>query len=84
MGFIVKSVSTKKTKLTGQVVLMTGFRDSDLKERLLAAGAQVASSFTKTTTLVVASDVNGSSSKLDKARDAGIKVISKEELEKML
>lgn len=84
MGFIVKSVSTKKTKLTGQVVLMTGFRDSDLKERLLAAGAQVASSFTKTTTLVVASDVNGSSSKLDKARAAGIKVINKEELEKML
>lgn len=84
MGFIVKSVSAKKTKLTGQVVLMTGFRDSDLKERLLAAGAQVASSFTKTTTLVVASDVNGSSSKLDKARAAGIKVINKEELEKML
>lgn len=84
MGFVVKAVSAKKTKLTGQVVLMTGFRDSDLKERLLAAGAQVASSFTKTTTLVVASDINGSSSKLDKARESGVKVISKEALEKML
>lgn len=84
MNFKVKTVSSKKTALTGEVVLMTGFRDADLKERLLAAGAQVASSYTKSTTLVVAGDVNGSSSKLDKARADKVKVISRAELEKML
>lgn len=74
----------KKSKLQGQVVVMTGFRDNALKERLLEAGAKVVSSYTQSVTLVVASDPNDSGSKLQKARAAGTKILSRAQLESML
>lgn len=86
MGFEIKKYSAKKTKggLSGQVVVMTGFRDNALKERLLEAGATVVGSYTKSVTLVVASDPNDGGSKLQKARADGTKIISRAQLEKML
>ena len=85
MRLTVRTVNVKgKSKVTGQVVLFTGFRDNVLKEKLLEAGATVAGSLTKSVTLVVASDVNGSGSKLDKARETGVKIIDKRTLESML
>ena len=85
MRLTVRTVNVKgKSKVTGQVVLFTGFRDNVLKEKLLEVGATVAGSLTKSVTLVVASDVNGSGSKLDKARETGVKIIDKRTLESML
>lgn len=76
---------TKKSKLAGKTVLFTGFRDAVLKERAMEAGAVIAGAMTKAVTIVVAADVNGSSSKLDKARDTeGVSVISRQQFEAML
>lgn len=75
---------TKKSKLKGHTVLFTGFRDSILKERALEAGAVVAGSMTKAVSLLVASDPEGSGSKLDKARAAGVEILSRQQFEAML
>lgn len=76
---------TKASKLKGQTVLFTGFRDSVLKERAMEAGALVAGSMTLSVTIVVASDPNGSSAKLNKARETpGVKVIDRQQFEAML
>lgn len=84
-GLVVREFKvTRKSKLAGQTVLFTGFRDAVLKERAMEAGASVAGSMTKAVTILVASDPNGSSAKLDKARDAGVKVIGRQQFEAML
>lgn len=84
MKLKVKEVKTSGDKFAGQTVLMTGFRDSALKEKLIEQGATVAGSYTKSVTVVVAADVNDSSSKLQKARADGKRIISRAQLEKVL
>lgn len=86
IGFEVKTYAKPKraSKISGQVVVLTGFRDNALKERLLEAGATVVASYTKSVTLVVASDPNESSAKLQKARTDGVKIIGRAQLEDMM
>ncbi len=72
--------------LAGRTVVVTGTLDrwtrSRVKELLEAAGARVASSVSRRTDFVVAGRDPGS--KLQKARSLGVKVISEEELARML
>lgn len=72
--------------LAGEVVVFTGTlsgltRDA-AKARATAAGASVGSSVTKKTTLVVAGEKSGS--KLKKARELGIRIVSEEEFLELL
>ena len=84
-GLVVRKFKvTRRSKLAGQTVLFTGFRDAVLKERAMEAGASVAGSMTQSVTMLVASDPNGSGSKLDKARSAGVKIVSRQQFEAML
>lgn len=84
-GLVVRKFKvTRKSKLTGRTVLFTGFRDATLKERAMEAGAMIAGSMSSKVTLVVAADPDGSSSKLDKAREAGVEVIGRQQFEAML
>ena len=64
--------------LTGQTFVFTGFRDKQLEERVTDLGGKVTGSVSKNTTLVVAADPQESSTKLQKARDLGIPILSKE------
>jgi NAD-dependent DNA ligase len=61
-------------------VVFTGFRDKDLEKRIIDMGGSLQSNVTKTTTLVVAKDPSEQSTKLDKARQLGIKIVSKEDM----
>jgi hypothetical protein len=63
-----------------EVIVFTGFRDDDLKQRLIKAGNRVTTSISGKTTLVVAKDVNDKGAKLEDARSRGIKIISIEKL----
>ena len=72
-----KEIDPKTQDLIGEVIVFTGFRDDILKHSLEQRGAKVSDSFLKATTLVVASDVNKTSDKIRKAKDKGIKIISK-------
>ncbi len=71
--------------LAGQVFIITGTlscctRD-EARERLEALGAEVGSSVTRKTTCLVAGDSPGS--KLDKARELGVKVVGEKEFLKI-
>lgn len=76
-----KKVVASGTKCEGFVVIFTGFRDELLEEFVVTEGGRVASSMSKAVTHVVAKDTTGSSSKLVKARAAGLTVWSRAELQ---
>lgn len=69
----------KTGDLTDISVCFTGVRSKDLENIIENRGGKIASSVSKDCTHLVAKDPNGKSSKLDKARKQGVKVISLEE-----
>jgi DNA ligase (NAD+) len=71
-------------KFAGAVLVFTGFRNKEWEQAVEAAGGKVSSAISGKTTLVVAADPDESSTKLNKARDLGIKIISKQEFAGML
>lgn len=77
-------VSIVGAKCAGWVAIFTGFRDDDLESFIRRQGGEVVSSMSKRVTHVVAKDAGGSSSKLKKAREAGLRVLSKDELESLV
>ena len=60
-------------------VLFTGFRDAQLKKLAEQAGYRVVSSFSKSLDLLVVKDRTTSNTKIDRARQLGIPIITKEE-----
>ena len=58
------------------VVVFTGIRDKDLEAKIVTRGGTIGNSFNGKTTHLVAKDPTGNSSKLKKARDAGIEPMS--------
>lgn len=62
--------------LKDHVIVMTGFRDKELQERIELSGGRVSSAVSGKTTVVIAADVNSTSGKVKKARDLGVEVLS--------
>lgn len=75
---------TTKDIMNGQVIVFTGFRDTDLQKTIESYGGKVTTSVSKNTTLVVCNDPLSGSSKIQKAIDLGIKVIDVVECKNML
>lgn len=69
--------NTSGDKFKDQNIVFTGFRDKVLESLIESQGGVVKSSVSKKTTLVVANDINETSSKLTNARELGIPIISK-------
>lgn len=73
-------------KLAGKTIVVTGtlqnFTRQQIEEAIRNTGAKASSSVSKSTDFVLAGDSPGS--KLDKARQLGVKVISEKEFEAML
>lgn len=65
--------------LSSVIAVFTGVRDKDLEQRIADAGGTVASSVNKATTHLVCKDPSANSSKLQKARDLGVTIISLED-----
>lgn len=61
----------------GQTIVMTGFRDASLAGKIEQQGGTIGSSVSKNTALVVAADPKDSSTKIKKAIQLGIPVISR-------
>lgn len=76
-----KEVPKKTGQLSEKTIVFTGFRNSEWEKIIKAAGGKVSTSISKKTDLVVAADVNEDSSKIQKAKELGIKLISKTEFE---
>ena len=71
-------VTNNKYNLQGRIVF-TGFRNPKFKEHLESWGYEVADSVTRNTSLVIADNPNAKSSKLERAREIGIKIVSAQE-----
>lgn len=73
----------ESSKLAGQVILFTGFRDKSLKDQIERAGGTLAPSMTSKVSILVAKDPDKSSGKLNKAKANGIRIISLDEFKNL-
>lgn len=69
----------KSHELYGKRIVMTGFRDKELKAKIEAVGGEVASSVSDNTYLVIAKDKDDDTGKAEKARKLGKPILSIEE-----
>jgi DNA ligase (NAD+) len=74
----------KKSSLEGMSVLFTGVRRQDLVDEIEARGGKNLSAISKNVTHLICKDKNSSSSKMVKAKELGIQIMSVEELEMYL
>lgn len=82
-----KSDETKSTglnKFAGKKIVFTGFRDKEIEEELENIGAKISSSVSSNTDLVIASNLDDKSSKITKAKELKIELISKDEFYKSI
>lgn len=70
---------TESNNLEGLSVCMSGFRDKEIKNLVEKNGGKLASGVSKNTTHLVVKDKSKSSSKITKAEELGIPVLTKEE-----
>lgn len=64
------------SKLIDKIVVFTGFRDKALEEKITKLGGKVVDNITSTTDIIIAKDPASDSSKLQKARERGISIMS--------
>ena len=84
---IEKKKTVKKTKLTGLTIVMSGFRDADVQEKLEGMGVKISSSVSKNTDYLVVKNqdtIDEGTGKVEKAKEAGVKIITKDQLIKLM
>jgi DNA ligase (NAD+) len=67
------------SKIIDKIIVFTGFRDKALEEKITKLGGKVVDNITSTTDVIIAKDPESSSSKLQKARERGISILSVQE-----
>lgn len=70
------SAIKKNGKMVGQFILFTGKRDNELEAKIIEEGGTIVNTISTKTTLLVAKDINSGSSKITKATQLNIPVIS--------
>lgn len=76
--------SSSDGNLSNEFVVFTGFRDKDLGEQVEENGGTLQSGISGKTTMVVTTNPSNNTGKIKKARDKGVKILTVEELKKML
>ena len=82
-----KATKTKNQKLKDEILVFTGFRDKELEQKIVESGGQVKTSVSSNTTILVCKDdsvKNGNSGKIKDAKKKNIKIMTKDELLKMI
>ena len=78
--------AVKETPITGKTLVVTGtlsrYSRKDIEDYIKGLGGKVASSVSKKTDYVVAGESPGS--KLDKARELGVKTLTEDEFDKLV
>jgi len=72
------------SKYANKTIVFTGFRDKEVETLLDKIGSKVTTSVSKNTDILIAADTTEKSSKIVKANELNIKVISKDEFYKSL
>ena len=71
----------KKGIFSGKVFVFTGFRDSDLKEKIENKGGIVKDTLNSKTDFLIVKDKDSGSSKIKKAEELKVKIMTKDEIE---
>lgn len=71
-------IKTTGKKLLGQVVVFTGFRDSDLEKTIILQSGSIGTGVNSKATILLVKEAGSSSSKALKAKEMGIDIMSKE------
>jgi NAD-dependent DNA ligase len=85
-----EQVKTKKItsgEFSGKTVVMTGFRDKSMQDKIESQGGKIGSSVSKNTDILIVKDqsvIDDPTDKVTKAKELGIKIITKEKAEKMI
>jgi DNA ligase (NAD+) len=66
-------------KYNGMTIVMTGFRDKDLKKEIEDNGGNVSDTLSSKTTILIAKDINEGGNKIEKARKLKVIVMSLDE-----
>lgn len=75
-----KPVEVSSKQFENKVFLFTGFRDKGLEEYILHNSGKVESSLKKNVTHLVIKDKSATNSKIEKAKESGIIIMTKDEL----
>ena len=82
-----KKKEIKEGKLTGKTMVLSGFRDAPLQEKLEGMGVKISSSVSKNTDYLIVKDketIDDNTGKVAKAKEVGVKIITKDALLKMI
>jgi NAD-dependent DNA ligase len=82
-----KKKEIKEGKLTNKTMVLSGFRDASLQEKLEGMGVKISSSVSKNTDYLIVKDketIDDNTGKVAKAKEVGVKIITKDALLKML
>ncbi len=74
-------------EFSGKTIVMTGFRDKTLQDKIESQGGKIGSSVSKNTNILIVKDqsvIDNPTDKVTKAIDLEIKIITKDKAEKML
>jgi DNA ligase (NAD+) len=82
IGFKVKAPKSTGSKFKGMVVVFTGFRNKLWEQLIKEQGGSYSNSLTKATTLLVIKDGSAGSSKIDKAREQGIPIMTESQFKR--
>jgi NAD-dependent DNA ligase len=88
-GFLTieKKKEIKMSKLTGTTMVLSGFRDAFIQDKLEGMGVKISSSISKNTNYLIVKDketIEENTGKVEKAKELGVKIITKNELIKLL
>lgn len=72
----VSSATKNSGKMKDQFVLFTGKRDTNLEEKIEKEGGTIVKTISNKTTLLIAKDIDSGSSKIQKAKELGITIMS--------
>ena len=75
-GNIKKKVLDESHPLFGKSIVMTGFRDVELQDKLKNIGAKLGSSVSKNTFVVLVKDIEEDTGKASEARKLGIPLMT--------
>ena len=75
-GVNMMGLVNKEHPLYGKTIVMTGFRDKELEEKLKSVGAKIGTSVSKNTYLVIAKDKDDETAKVLEAKKLAVNVVS--------
>jgi len=73
------NINTKVGLLTDKTIVMTGFRDKNLEEKIKSAGGKIGAGVSKNTFVVIVKHLDEDTSKVSDAKKNGIKLITVDE-----